>query len=70
MVRYQNQLILLGLPLIIFAPSFWLRHIPGDSSKYNVAWLAEFSDQLFSGVIYPRWLPGMNAGLGDADFYF
>lgn len=70
MVRYQNQLLLLGLSLIIFAPSFWLGHIPGDSSKYNVAWLAEFSDTLFSGVIYPRWLPGMNAGLGGADFYF
>ncbi len=70
MVRYQNQLLLLGLSLIVFAPSFWLGHIPGDSSKYNVAWLAEFSDELFSGVIYPRWLPGMNAGLGGADFYF
>ena len=69
-VRYQNQLLLLVLSLIVFAPSFWLGHIPGDSSKYNVAWLAEFSDALFGGVLYPRWLPGMNAGLGGADFYF
>lgn len=69
-VRYQNQLLLLVLSLVAFAPSFWLGHIPGDSSKYNVAWLAEFSDSLFSGVLYPRWLPNMNAGLGGADFYF
>ena len=70
MVRYQNQLLLLGLSLIMFAPYFWLGHIPGDSSKYNVVWLAEFSAELFSGTLYPRWLPNLNAGLGGPDFYF
>ncbi len=56
--------------LALFAPAFYLGHIPGDSGKFNVAWVAEFADELFGGNLYPRWLPGMNAGAGGADFYF
>ena len=35
----------------LYAPALYLGHNPGDSGKYNVAWLADFSNELFSETL-------------------
>jgi hypothetical protein len=42
----------------------------GDDSVTHAVWLAHFSKQLWAGDLYPRWLAGMNAGLGSPVFYY
>ena len=42
----------------------------GHSSAFNVPWHAAFSEQLFAGDLYPRWLPQLNEGAGGPVFYF
>jgi len=42
----------------------------GHSISYNLAWLANFSSQLLSGDLYPRWLSNMNHGEGSPVFFF
>jgi len=51
-------------------PAFFAGHIISDNSFLNVNWSRGFSEQLFAGYLYPRWLPEMNAGAGSPVFYF
>jgi hypothetical protein len=51
-------------------PAFAFGHIISDNSFTNVNWSEGFARQLFSGHVYPRWLPDMNAGAGSPVFYF
>ena len=37
---------------------------------FHVQWLQHFSKQLSEGIIYPRWLAGMNYGYGSPTFVF
>jgi uncharacterized membrane protein len=37
---------------------------------FHVQWLQHFSQQLSEGIIYPRWLAGMNYGYGSPTFVF
>lgn len=37
---------------------------------HNLTWAAQFSDQVLSGILYPRWLSGSFDGLGAPTFYF
>ena len=36
---------------------------------FHASWYAHVSAQLAAGELYPRWLAGMNAGLGSPAFY-
>lgn len=36
---------------------------------YHPVWARHFSEQLWSGELYPRWLVGVNGGLGDPTFF-
>lgn len=52
------------------APSLIWGTLPSHSSMHNLTWAAQFSDQVLSGIFYPRWLPGSFDGLGAPTFYF
>ena len=41
-----------------------------DLLPYHLKWAKNFSEQFWSGDLYPRWLQGMNAGLGSPTFFF
>lgn len=41
----------------------------GDS-VYHASWYRNFAAQFWAGELYPRWLAGMNAGLGSPTFFF
>ena len=59
--------------LLAFAASmpFFFYGAPiGHSTAYDVPWHAAFSEQLFAGDLYPRWLPQLNEGAGGPIFYF
>ncbi len=41
-----------------------------DLLPFHLKWSKNFSEQLWGGDLYPRWLQGMNAGLGSPTFFF
>src|SRR5579872_866268 len=55
---------------LLMLPAFVMGHIISDNSFTNVNWSEGFARRLFSGDLYPRWLPDMNAGAGSPVFYF
>jgi len=57
--------IVLTLPVLILGIPFF-----SDDGVMHAMWYAHFSEQLFSGDIYPRWLMNMNAGLGSPVFFY
>jgi hypothetical protein len=66
-----RPLSLLALAAVaLMAPSLIWGTLPSHSSMHNLTWAAQFSDQVSSGILYPRWLPGSFDGLGAPSFYF
>jgi len=57
--------LVLTLPILIFGIPF----LSDDGVKHAV-WYVHFSEQLWSGDLYPRWLFNMNAGLGSPAFFY
>ncbi|WP_346292309.1 hypothetical protein [Sphaerothrix gracilis] len=57
--------ILLTLPLLINSCL-----VEAHDFRYHLVWAVRFSEQFWQGELYPRWLQGMNAGLGSPDFFF
>ncbi|MBA3924340.1 MAG: hypothetical protein H0X31_22605 [Nostocaceae cyanobacterium] len=41
-----------------------------DLLPFHLRWSKQFAEQFWSGELYPRWLMGMNAGLGSPTFFF
>lgn len=41
-----------------------------DLVAWHLKWSKHFSEQFWAGDLYPRWLEGMNAGLGSPTFFF
>lgn len=59
----------IAVGLLISAPCL-TTGLPGDQDGvYHVDYQRSFTDQFWSGDLYPRWLNGMNAGLGSPIFY-
>jgi hypothetical protein len=68
-VAHYTIIILIGLlgtlPTIVYGfPDV------ADDTVNHVLWYTHFSKQLWSGEIYPRWLLGMNGGLGSPSLFF
>lgn len=68
-VTHYAIIILIGLlgtlPTIIYGfPDV------ADDTVNHVLWYTNFSKQLWSGELYPRWLLGMNGGLGSPALFF
>ena len=57
--------VLLTLPVLILGvPVF------SDDGVTHSVWYSHFSQQVYSGDLYPRWLMDMNAGLGSPVFFY
>ncbi len=57
--------IVLALPVLILGiPIF------SDDGVTHAMWYSRFSEQLWSGDLYPRWLMNMNGGLGSPVFFY
>src|SRR5690348_2282877 len=69
-VSLRSTGILWAAATLLMLPAFVAGHIISDNSFLNVNWSRGFSEQLFAGYLYPRWLPEMNAGAGSPVFYF
>ena len=56
---------------IAFAPVF-VYGFPADSwdIRFHSLWTRNFSDQLWAGELYPRWLSQINDGLGSPYFFY
>jgi uncharacterized membrane protein len=54
------------LPAIIYGIPFF----SDDGVSHHALWYIHFSTQLWAGDLYPRWLMGMNEGLGSPVFYY
>lgn len=67
-VKYMGFIIsvglLLTLPLIVYGFPFY------SSDTHHVIWYSHFSNELWAGEFYPRWLIGMNGGLGSPTFFY
>ncbi len=57
--------IVLTLPVLILGVPFF-----SDDGVMHAIWYTHFSEQLFHGDLYPRWLMNMNAGLGSPVFFY
>jgi 6-pyruvoyl-tetrahydropterin synthase-like protein len=59
------SLVILVLATLILLPVF-LRGFPnGDDAPIHSLWASEFANALREGVLYPRWLAGINHGSGS-----
>jgi hypothetical protein len=65
-----HALILLLYGTVLTLPATWPGFILGDDVFAHLIWSRHFADQLWAGEVYPRWLFGMNAGLGSPVFQF
>src|SRR5438552_6019800 len=54
------------LPAVIAGIPFF----SDDGVSHHALWYVQFSTQLWAGDLYPRWLMGMNEGLGSPVFYY
>ena len=66
----RQTAIIWAFATLLMLPALAIGHIISDNSFTNVNWSEGFAQQLFSGHLYPRWLPAMNAGAGSPVFYF
>src|SRR5216684_7565319 len=57
--------VLFSLPLL-----FYGFPVSTHDGRLHRMWLSNFQAQLWAGEAYPRWLQGMNGGLGSPAFFF
>lgn len=54
----------LGLPMLLYGPV-----ARGHDTWEHINYARHFTEQFWSGELYPRWLIGMNHGLGSPTFF-
>ncbi len=59
-----------GLVFTIPAIIYGIPVFSDDGVSHHAPWYIHFSMQLWAGDLYPRWLMGMNEGLGSPVFYY
>ncbi len=57
--------LLLSLPLLVYGLPFH-----SSDGVQHAIFYSHFSSQLWAGEFYPRWLMGMNGGLGAPSFFY
>ena len=65
-----HVVILLLYGMVLTFPAIWPGSVFGDDTLSHLIMSRHFVDQLWAGDLYPRWLPGMNAGMGSPVFQF
>lgn len=68
--RPLHLIILLFYGLVLTWPALSTGYIPSHDVLIHLLWATNFSDQLWAGEWYPRWLDQMNDGLGSPVFFF
>lgn len=64
-------LLLLSIGVLACLPlALWAFPGLGFDTRYHIAWHVHFAQQVWEGDLYPRWLIGMNAGLGSPVFFY
>jgi hypothetical protein len=66
----RPRLALLGLGVLLLAPSLLFGVGPSADLEVHYVWARDFPAALFSGELYPRWLDQAMYGLGSPAFYF
>ena len=61
---------MIGIILIVVAPTFGSRYIPTHDGEYHIIRIIEFSKMLDAGYWLPRWAPNLNSGYGIPIFQF
>jgi hypothetical protein len=56
--------------LVISLPALLTGMPAGSDTVFHASWYTHFSEQFRSGELYPRWLAGMNGGLGSPVFFY
>lgn len=64
------SLILVGVGIFATLPAFWTGSVFTDDSLKHLVMSRHFIDQLAAGELYPRWLGGLNDGLGSPVMFF
>src|SRR5438105_13866969 len=59
-----------GLIFTIPTSIYGIPFFSDDGVTHHAPWYIQFSTQLWAGDLYPRWLMGMNEGLGSPVFYY
>ncbi len=68
--RPLHLVILLLYGAFLTWPALSNGYIPSRDVLTHLHWFTNFSHQLWAGEWYPRWLDGMNGGLGSPVFFF
>ena len=70
LARFAPAALVVLAALLVSLPA-WLTGVPsGSDTVFHASWYAHFSEQLRAGELYPRWLAGMNGGLGSPVFFY
>lgn len=71
--KVVRKFVVLSL-LFLCIPSVYFIYMgvayPGHDSWVHIRWSAVFSEQLFSGDLYPRWLADVDAGAGSPVMFY
>ena len=61
--------LLIVVAMVLTYP-FWTRGLPdGHDRPHHLSYQHFFNEQISSGDLYPRWMPGLNRGLGGGIFF-
>ncbi len=66
----RGWLLLGALALLLALPALLLPNPFGTDGPVHIRWQAAFAREVWQGTLWPRWLPGMNAGFGSPAFFF
>ncbi len=61
---------IVSIGLILTIPASLYSVTSGHDFLIHWKWAKQFSEQIWIGDLYPRWLQNMNAGLGSPAFFF
>jgi hypothetical protein len=64
----RGWLLLGALALLLALPALLLPNPFGTDGPVHIRWQAAFAREVWQGTLWPRWLPGMNAGFGSPAF--
>lgn len=63
-------LVIFSVGIILILPTIAYGVFDAHDTLVHLNWANYFSQQLWAGELYPRWLPEMNSGLGSPTFFF
>lgn len=69
-IRPLHAFVLVLFGAFLTWPALSSGYVPSRDVLIHLLWSKNFADQLWAGDLYPRWLFGMNDGLGSPVFFF